>query len=84
MPTLLLGVLLFGHQSKPRPPDTAGVRRIASESGAEVAVAFRMLDGSGEMFIEPDKPFHAASTMKTPVMIELFRSPPARSRSRIS
>ena len=32
-----------------------------------------MLDGSGEMFIEPDKPFHAASTMKIPVMIELFR-----------
>ena len=73
MPTLLLGVLLFGHQSTPRPLDTAAVRRIASESGAEVAVAFRMLDGSGEMFIEPDKPFHAASTMKIPVMIELFR-----------
>ena len=73
MPTLLLGFLLFGHQSTPRPLDTAAVRRIASESGAEVAVAFRMLDGSGEMFIEPDKPFHAASTMKIPVMIELFR-----------
>ena len=27
----------------------------------------------GEMLIEPDKPFHAASTMKIPVMIELFR-----------
>jgi beta-lactamase class A len=73
MPTLLLGVLLFRHQSTPRPLDTAAARRIASESGAEVAVAFRMLDGSGEMFIEPDKPFHAASTMKIPVMIELFR-----------
>ena len=72
MPTLLLGVFLFGHQSTPRPLDTTAVRRIATESGAEVAVAFRMLDGSGEMFIEPDTPFHAASTMKIPVMIELF------------
>jgi beta-lactamase class A len=72
MPTLLLGVFLFGHQPTPRPLDTAAVRLIATESGAEVAVAFRMLDGSGEMFIEPDKPFHAASTMKIPVMIELF------------
>jgi beta-lactamase class A len=73
MPTLLLGVFLFGHQSTPHSLDTPAVRRIAAESGAEVAVAFRMLDGSGEMFIEPDKPFHAASTMKIPVMIELFR-----------
>ena len=73
MPTLLLGVFLFGHQSTPHPLDTAAVRRIAAESGAEVAVAFRMLDGSGEMLIEPDKRFHAASTMKIPVMIELFR-----------
>ncbi len=73
MPSFLLGFLLFGHQSIPHPLDTAAVRRIVDASGAEVAVAFRMLDGSGEMFIEPDKPFHAASTMKIPVMIELFR-----------
>ena len=26
-----------------------------------------------EVLIDPDKPFHAASTMKVPVMIELFR-----------
>ena len=73
MPSFLLGFLLWGHQSMPQPLDTAAVRRIVDASGAEVAVAFRMLDGSGEMFIEPDKPFHAASTMKIPVMIELFR-----------
>lgn len=42
-------------------------------SGAEVSVAMRTLDGRTEVLIEPDKPYHAASTMKVPVMIELFR-----------
>ena len=42
-------------------------------SGAEVAVAFRTLDGRSEVLIDPDVRFHAASTMKVPVMIELFR-----------
>jgi beta-lactamase class A len=47
------------------------VQEIIARSGAEVAVAFRTLDGSRELLIDPDKPFHAASTMKVPVMIEL-------------
>jgi beta-lactamase class A len=51
----------------------ARVRQIIAKSGAEVAVAYRMVDGSRELLIDPDKPFHAASTMKVPVMIELFR-----------
>jgi beta-lactamase class A len=41
-------------------------------SGAEVAVAFRTLDGKMEWFSRADEVFHAASTMKVPVMIELF------------
>ena len=49
------------------------IAALIAKSGAEVAVAFRTLDGSGEVMIDPDKPFHAASTMKVPVMIELFR-----------
>ncbi len=58
---------------------TAAVERIIKDSGADVAVAFRTLDGpagapaSLELLIQPDVPFHAASTMKVPVMIELFR-----------
>ena len=51
----------------------ASLRVMIAESGAEVAVAFRTLDGRSEVLIDPDKPFHAASTMKVPVMIELFR-----------
>src|ERR1700726_2966166 len=42
------------------------------KSGADVAVAFRTLDGKDEWFERPDEVFHAASTMKVPVMIELF------------
>jgi beta-lactamase class A len=42
------------------------------KSGAEVAVALRTLDGKTEWFLRADEPFHAASTMKIPVMIELF------------
>jgi beta-lactamase class A len=49
------------------------LKSIIAASGAEVAVAFRTLDGRSQVLIDPDKPFHAASTMKVPVMIELFR-----------
>jgi beta-lactamase class A len=55
------------------------VERLIKESGADVAVAFRTLDGPAgapprlEWLVRPDDPFHAASTMKVPVMIELFR-----------
>ena len=59
-----------------QPPSTAtlesAVRALVTSSGAEVAVAFRTLDGHEELLLDPDKPFHAASTMKVPVMIELF------------
>ncbi len=47
--------------------------KIIGESGAEVSVAYRLLDGSEEWMHEADKVYHAASTMKVPVMIELFR-----------
>src|SRR5688500_6580540 len=49
------------------------VRAIIAQSGAEVAVAYRTLDGKSALLIDADKTFHAASTMKVPVMIELFR-----------
>src|SRR6266481_3450053 len=46
-------------------------KRIA-DSHAEVAVAFRTLDAKSEYLLRADDSFHAASTMKIPVMIELF------------
>ena len=39
----------------------------------EVAVVLMPLDGRDGITIQPDQAFHAASTMKVPVMIELFR-----------
>ncbi len=70
----LLAALMLMQASTPLAPGTeAKVRAIIAASGAEVAVAMRTLDGRAELLIEPDTPFHAASTMKVPVMIELFR-----------
>ena len=51
----------------------AALRTVIAASGAEVAVALRSLDSGVEVLIDADKPVHAASTMKVPVMIELFR-----------
>ena len=57
------------------------VRALIAASGAEVAVGFRTVDGRRELLIDADKVFHAASTMKVPVMIELFRQAHAGSLS---
>ena len=46
---------------------------LIAQRGAEVAVAYRTLDRRDELLINEDAVFHAASTMKVPVMIELFR-----------
>jgi beta-lactamase class A len=70
---ILLASTLVAQAATPAATLESRVRAIISVSGAEVAVAYRTLDGSRELLIDPDKPFHAASTMKVPVMIELFR-----------
>jgi beta-lactamase class A len=53
----------------------AEVERLIKVSGAEVGVAWRPLDAKPgeEVLINAKMRFHAASTMKVPVMIELFR-----------
>ena len=51
----------------------AHIETSIARSGADVGLAFRTLDGRDELLIQPDVEFHAASTMKVPVMIELFR-----------
>ncbi|GAC1489523.1 MAG: hypothetical protein NVS1B5_13930 [Gemmatimonadaceae bacterium] len=47
--------------------------RIAEEPGARVGVAYVDLGSQDTLFLDADTSFHAASTMKVPVMIELFR-----------
>ncbi len=48
-------------------------RRIGNVNGAVVGVAFHDLQNGDSLFSNADDSFHAASTMKVPVMIELFR-----------
>ncbi len=50
----------------------ASIQARIDKSGADVAVYFKTLDGKSEWTFRPDEAFHAASTMKVPVMIELF------------
>jgi len=75
MPWLLLLILA----SPARPLDSALVARIhaliesQTRPAPEVGLVLQPLDGRSAVTIEPDKVFHAASTMKVPVMIELFR-----------
>lgn len=48
------------------------IQQRIQKSGADVAVAFATLDGKSTWSFHDDEVFHAASTMKIPVMIELF------------
>lgn len=58
------------------------VRRLtAANSAHEIAVAYRDLDTGDEVLVDADTPMHAASTMKVPVMIELYRRADAGERA---
>ena len=61
----------FAQDAKLAAAESAISARIA-KSGADVAVYFRTLDGRAQWSVRADDVFHAASTMKIPVMIELF------------
>src|SRR5436190_17509916 len=72
MMILVAGALLLAAQSQ----DSLLQRirnRITQDSGAYVGVAYVDLGSGDTLFINADTSFHAASTMKVPVMIELFR-----------
>jgi beta-lactamase class A len=62
-------------------PLRAQIETLIRASGAEAAVAFATLDGRETLLINEDTVFHAASTMKVPVMVELFRQAAAGSFS---
>ena len=70
---VVAAIAALGAPRGAEPPVRADVARLIQASGADVAVAFRTLDGRDELLIQPDVEFHAASTMKVPVMIELYR-----------
>jgi beta-lactamase class A len=75
--SLLAGVLFLAPCSFAQSPNLASaeqqIQKRIADSHAGVGVAFRTLDGKTEWFYHADDSFHAASTMKVPVMIELYR-----------
>lgn len=73
--TALLVLLAACGEERPRQPSLAGALLEVSLSHAPhtIAIACQQLDGGGEVRIQGETVLHAASTMKVPVMIELFR-----------
>jgi beta-lactamase class A len=69
----LAGALVVQASTSPMLSLESQLRQLIASSGAEVAIAYRTLDGKTELLLDGDQSFHAASTMKVPVMIELFR-----------
>ena len=69
--SLLSCAAIFAQDAKLAAAQVAIQKRITA-SGANVAVYFKTLDGKAEWSVRPDDVFHAASTMKIPVLIELF------------
>ena len=67
---IALSLLLTSHTDSLRQRLAA---RITQVPGAVVGVSFRDLQSGDSLDINADDSFHAASTMKVPVMIELFR-----------
>jgi beta-lactamase class A len=67
----LVAFVTFQHSA------ASEITRIIELSGAEVSIVFQPLgpaaDGRSEFSRDAGKIYHAASTMKVPVMIELFR-----------
>ncbi|MFW6085030.1 MAG: serine hydrolase, partial [Gemmatimonadota bacterium] len=57
------------------------LRVAASRIPGEVAVGFVDLETGRRAFVDPDVVMHAASTMKVPVLLELFRQAAAGERS---
>ena len=47
--------------------------RIAALPGAQVGLAYHKLGTGDSLYLDADRSFHAASTMKVPIMIQLFR-----------
>jgi beta-lactamase class A len=53
--------------------EVRGIIRAAAGDTAEVSVAFMDLQTGDSLLVDAHVPMHAASTMKVPVMMELFR-----------
>ncbi len=73
---IVCSLSVSAYQSGPAGLDDwrENIERLIGESGAEmVAVAFYDFANGNQIMINADESFHAASTMKIPVMMEVFR-----------
>jgi beta-lactamase class A len=81
----IAAVLLFGlaatlvsrAQEAPASPSEENsargvVEKLIQESGGDVSVAFRSLDGTQELFIKSGRQYEDTLAMKIPIMIELY------------
>ena len=73
---LLVSLGLPGRAQRPSGPTLAArvTERLRAVPGAEVAVSYRDLATGDSVDIGADVDFHAASTMKIPVMLEVVRA----------
>jgi len=62
------------RESSARP----AIEKLIQQSGADVSVAFRSLDGAQELFVQADAPFEDPLALKIPVMVELYAEVEAR------
>lgn len=73
MLTVVFALAVQVAEPAPLAARRAAVEALIADARTEVAIAYRTLDGAEEWLLDPDKVFHAASTMKVAVMVELFR-----------
>lgn len=69
---LIIGLAISSCQSK-KEKLTSDINALLAKQEGTFAVAFKDLQTGEEILIREHESFHAASTMKTPVMIEVFK-----------
>src|SRR4051812_21497105 len=68
-------LLLLGCASAGEPGNLAGrLQPFLQRQDVDIAIAYRNLGTGAVYFHHEDEPFHAASTMKLPVMMALFQA----------
>lgn len=74
LPVFLMSLLIVSCSNpSPREKLEGDIARVLNRVQGTCAVAWHDLDTGEKLLINQDSVFHAASTMKTPVMIEVFK-----------
>jgi beta-lactamase class A len=70
---VLLFLVIVVYSCQPKDMMIDHIENILSKQKGTFAVAFKNLETGETVFINEHEMFHAASTMKTPVMVEVFK-----------